>query len=62
MWNRDLTEIIAVLCKLYGFSDSYVVLLEAFFSRQQKEGETLQEFQKNVIDVQLHQIITVCAL
>lgn len=41
--RSDLAKIIAVLRELYS-TDSYVALEEAFFSRQQKEGETLQEF------------------
>lgn len=40
----DPAKIIAVLQELYGCSDSYVALQEAFFSRRQQEGETLQEF------------------
>lgn len=40
----DPARIIAVLRELYGCSDSYVALQEAFFSRRQQEGETLQEF------------------
>ena len=42
--RSDSTKIIAVLRELYGRSDSYVALQEAFFSRRQQEGETLQEF------------------
>lgn len=37
-------RVIAVLQELYGCNDSYVALQEAFFSRRQQEGETLQEF------------------
>lgn len=40
----DPAKIIAVLQELYGCSDSHVTLQEAFFSRWQQEGETLQEF------------------
>lgn len=40
----DPTKIIEVLREIYGCSDSYVALQEAFFSRRQQEGETLQEF------------------
>lgn len=42
--RRDPARIIAILRELYGCTDSYVVLQEAFFSRKQQEGETLQEF------------------
>lgn len=40
----DPTKIIAALQELYGCYKSYVALQEAFFSRRQQEGETLQEF------------------
>jgi hypothetical protein len=40
----DPDKIIAVLQELYGCCESYVALQEAFFSRRQQEGETLQEF------------------
>lgn len=40
----DPAKIIAVLQELYGCCESYVALQEAFFSRRQQEGETLQEF------------------
>ncbi|XP_056230621.1 uncharacterized protein LOC130168067 [Seriola aureovittata] len=42
--RSDPARIIAVLRELYGCTDSYVALQEAFFSRRQQEGETLQEF------------------
>lgn len=42
--RSDPARIIAVLQELYGSSESYVSLQEAFFSRRQQEGETLQEF------------------
>lgn len=42
--KRDPARIIAILKELYGCTDSYVALQEAFFSRRQQEGETLQEF------------------
>lgn len=42
--RSDPAKIIAVLRELYGCSDSYVALQEAFFSRRQQDGETLQEF------------------
>lgn len=41
--RSDPAKIIAVLRELYGCTDSYVALQEAFFSRRQ-EGETLEEF------------------
>lgn len=40
----DPARIIAILQELYGCSESYVALQEAFFSRRQQEGETLLEF------------------
>ncbi|XP_048848763.1 uncharacterized protein LOC125718760 [Brienomyrus brachyistius] len=40
----DPACIIDVLQELYGCSEPYVALQEAFFSRRQQEGETLQEF------------------
>lgn len=40
----DPKIIIAILQDLYGCSQSYVALQEAFFCRKQQEGETLQEF------------------
>lgn len=40
----DPAKIISVLQELYGCADSYVALQEAFFSRRQQEGETLEEF------------------
>lgn len=42
--REDPDRILAILQELYGCSDSYVALQEAFFSRRQEEGETLQEF------------------
>lgn len=42
--RSDPDKVIAVLRELYGPSDSYVALQEAFFSRRQQDGETLQEF------------------
>lgn len=42
--RADPDKIIAVLKEVYGCSESYVALQEAFFSRRQQEGETLQEF------------------
>lgn len=42
--REDPAKIIAVLQELYGCCESYVALQEAFFSRRQREGETLQEF------------------
>lgn len=40
----DCAKIISALRELYGCSQSYVALQEAFFSRKQREGETLLEF------------------
>lgn len=42
--QKDPEKIISILQNLYGCSDSYVALQEAFFSHKQQEGETLQEF------------------
>ncbi|KAM7376711.1 hypothetical protein PAMP_006422 [Pampus punctatissimus] len=42
--REDPTKILAILEELYGCSESYVSLQQAFFSRRQQEGETLQEF------------------
>lgn len=40
----DPNKIIEALRELYGCTQSYVALQEAFFSRKQQEGETLLEF------------------
>ncbi|XP_046715779.1 uncharacterized protein LOC124392654 [Silurus meridionalis] len=40
----DPERIFSILQELYGCSQSYVALQEAFFSRKQQEGETLLEF------------------
>lgn len=40
----DPAQVLAILKELYGCSQSYVILQQAFFSRHQLEGETLQEF------------------
>lgn len=40
----DPDRIIRILRELYGCSQSYVALQEAFFSRRQQEGESLLEF------------------
>nr|XP_055067488.1 uncharacterized protein LOC129448847 [Misgurnus anguillicaudatus]XP_055067489.1 uncharacterized protein LOC129448847 [Misgurnus anguillicaudatus]XP_055067490.1 uncharacterized protein LOC129448847 [Misgurnus anguillicaudatus]XP_055067491.1 uncharacterized protein LOC129448847 [Misgurnus anguillicaudatus] len=40
----DPVKVIKALQDLYGCSQSYVALQEAFFSRKQQEGETLLEF------------------
>ena len=40
----DPARIFSILQELYGHSLSYVTLQQAFFARQQQEGETLQEF------------------
>lgn len=37
-------KIFSVLKELYGCTQSYMTLQQAFFSRQQQEGETLHEF------------------
>lgn len=42
--RNDPVKIISVLRELYGCSQSYVSLQEAFFSRRQREGESLLEF------------------
>lgn len=42
--QRDPARILYILKELYGCSQSYVTPQQAFFSRQQQEGETLQEF------------------
>lgn len=42
--REDPESILAILRELYGCTESYVALQEAFFSRKQEEGETLQEF------------------
>ncbi|TWW62377.1 hypothetical protein D4764_04G0010240 [Takifugu flavidus] len=42
--QRDPGRVLAILKELYGCSQSYVTLQQAFFSRQQLDGETLQEF------------------
>ncbi len=40
----DPERVIAILRELYGCSQSYVALQEAFFSRRQQDGESLLEF------------------
>lgn len=40
----DPVRVVAILQELYGCVQSYVTLQQAFFSRHQLEGETLQEF------------------
>lgn len=40
----DPDKIVFILRELYGCSQSYVALQEAFFSRRQQEGESLLEF------------------
>ncbi|KAK7921991.1 hypothetical protein WMY93_008893 [Mugilogobius chulae] len=42
--RRDPDKIISILQELYGCTESYVALQEAFFSRRQQEGETLLEY------------------
>lgn len=39
--RSDPSKIISILQDLYGCVESYVALQEAFFSRQQQEGESL---------------------
>lgn len=40
----DPDQILAILQELYGCSKSYVSLQEEFFSRKQRDDETLQQF------------------
>lgn len=42
--RNDPSKIISALREVYGCSESYVALQEAFFSRKQQAGETLLEF------------------
>lgn len=42
--REDPEAIIEILYELYGCSQSYMALQEAFFSRKQQEGESLLEF------------------
>lgn len=42
--RRDPARVLAILKELYGCGEPYVTLQQAFFSRHQQEGETLQEF------------------
>ncbi|XP_036066951.1 uncharacterized protein LOC112140891 [Oryzias melastigma] len=42
--KSDPAKITSVLRELYGCSQSYVLLQEAFFSRKQQDGESLLEF------------------
>ncbi|KAI7799663.1 hypothetical protein IRJ41_008650 [Triplophysa rosa] len=42
--RNDPVKIVSVLREVYGCSQSYVSLQEAFFSRRQREGESLLEF------------------
>lgn len=42
--QADPAQILAILNDLYGCTQSYITLQQAFFSRTQQEGETLQEF------------------
>ncbi|XP_035990395.1 uncharacterized protein LOC118562725 [Fundulus heteroclitus] len=42
--REDPAKIMDILKELYGCYESYVALQEAFFSRRQRDGETLQEF------------------
>lgn len=42
--RKDPDQILKILKELYGCIQPYVTLQQAFFSRKQEEGETLQEF------------------
>ena len=42
--RADPAKVLNILKELYGCNQSYLTLQQAFFSRQQQEGETLQEF------------------
>ncbi|XP_041842529.1 uncharacterized protein LOC121640743 [Melanotaenia boesemani] len=42
--RSDPVQVLDILKELYGCTESYVTLQQAFFSRHQQEGETLQEF------------------
>lgn len=42
--RADPDKILSILQELYGCTQSYMTLQQAFFSRQQQEGETLREF------------------
>lgn len=42
--RSDPTKILQILQGLYGCTEPYVVLQQAFFSREQQEGETLLEY------------------
>lgn len=42
--REDPARIFAILQEMYGCSRPYVMLQQAFFSRRQEAGETLQEF------------------
>lgn len=42
--REDPAKILAILGDLYGCTQSYVTLQQAFFFRKQQEGETLREF------------------
>ncbi|KAK0136672.1 hypothetical protein N1851_027175 [Merluccius polli] len=42
--REDPVKVFAILRELYGCAQSYVTLQQAFFSRRQQEGESLQEY------------------
>lgn len=42
--REDPKRILAILQDMYGCTKSYVSMQQAFFSRKQQEGESLQEF------------------
>ncbi|XP_056913809.1 uncharacterized protein LOC130539468 [Takifugu flavidus] len=52
--QRDPGRVLAILKELYGCSQSYVTLQQAFFSWQQLEGETLQEFSLALMSLMAH--------
>lgn len=52
-------SVISILKELYGCTDSYISLQEAFFSRKQQEGETLQEF--SLVLLRLMEKVKECA-
>lgn len=54
-WH-DPAKVIPVLHELYGCSDSYVALQEAFLSWRQQEGETLQEFGEEFVPQTLQEL------
>lgn len=55
----DPARIFSILREMYSHTHSYVTLQQAFFARQQQEGETLQEFSLALLA--LMQTIKQCA-